>query len=122
MRFQFVLGAPVVRIRLVALTFKHSHLVIEFAPAQWVLDEMQVRSNPVPDGVQPGGLDHFFHWNRTTVGYKLHAHRITITNYVIAEEGPESVGPNQGIAFIRCATGTTDPRAVVQVLNGDNFP
>src|SRR5207302_4163286 len=108
--------------RLVVFAFEHSDLVIEFAPPQWILDEMQVRSNPVPDGVQPGGLNNFFHRNRTTVGYKLHAHRITITNHVIAEDGPESVGPNQGIAFIRCATGTTDPRAVAKVFNGDHFP
>jgi hypothetical protein len=68
MRFQFVFGAPVVRIGLVALALKYSDLAVEFASAQWVLDKMQVRSNPVADGVQSGKLDHFFRWDSAAVG------------------------------------------------------
>src|SRR5689334_14367587 len=99
MLFQFVLGTPVVRLRAVVVAFEHSDLIIEFTAPQRVLDEMQVRPNPLPHGVHPCELNYLFHWDRSTVGYKPAANWLTIINHAFAYNGPESISPNQGVAF-----------------------
>jgi hypothetical protein len=41
------------------MAFEHGNLVIEFSAAQRVLDEMQVRPNPVPDGTRLDAIPNF---------------------------------------------------------------
>src|SRR5258706_14773957 len=121
MLFQFILGAPVVRISLVVIAFEHGHLVIEFATAQWILDEMQVGPNPIPDSVQSGRLNYFFHRNRATVGHKLYTNRLSIIKYTFAYDRAKSIGSDQSLAFIHGTICTGDSRTISQIIDRDDF-